>query len=154
MCLQPSKDKECNHKLGAWVLVTAINACKNKINLSFTCYIFSPNLILTIASVVLALAACLLGIVLISDSNGAAAILLPIAIFSGIIIGAFSVAWFIVGNVWTFKSSTNRCDKTLFRAAFWFIMSVYITAGSSLAIAAVMLGIWLIGYGGTPCLHA
>ncbi len=52
----------------------------------------------------------------------------PMKCINGIL-GLFVLAWFIVGNVWTFSISESQCNKHLYRTSFWYIIVVYIALG-------------------------
>lgn len=37
-----------------------------------------------------------------------------------------SFMWFIVGQIWTFRSRAEACPRTLFRAAMWIVLVTYV----------------------------
>jgi len=42
--------------------------------------------------------------------------------------GPFLFIWFVLGNIWVFTTSTDTCDSTLYRIAFWYLIGLYIWA--------------------------
>jgi len=44
------------------------------------------------------------------------------------ICGPFLLVWFILGNIWVFQESTDTCDPTLYRIAFWYLIGLYVWA--------------------------
>ena len=38
----------------------------------------------------------------------------------------FAFAWFIVGNVWVFKTKKQDCDELVWMTGFWYLIALYI----------------------------
>jgi len=42
------------------------------------------------------------------------------------VIGAFFIAWWVLGHVWVFQTSKADCDSSLYLTGLWFIIGVYV----------------------------
>jgi len=68
--------------------------------------------------------------------------------------GPFLLIWFVVGNIWVFQESTDTCDPTLYRIAFWYLIGLYIWAVLSCCCfgGARYRDIRVVGGGSAPLL--
>eukprot|EP01111_Echinosteliopsis_oligospora_P016511 TRINITY_DN6894_c0_g1_i1.p1 TRINITY_DN6894_c0_g1~~TRINITY_DN6894_c0_g1_i1.p1 ORF type:complete len:177 (+),score=35.45 TRINITY_DN6894_c0_g1_i1:48-578(+) len=48
------------------------------------------------------------------------------------LLGSFGFAWFIVGNVWVFRSKEADCQPLVYHTGFWYLIAVYIFMGVSI----------------------
>jgi hypothetical protein len=70
----------------------------------------------------------LLSVVASNGSDGATvtlAVCFPCILCGLCLAGPFLVVWFILGNVWTYTSSRDRCDRTLYDITFWYLIFLY-----------------------------
>lgn len=50
----------------------------------------------------------------------------------------FMFAWWIVGQAWTFSTSSSQCHEILYNTSFWYLIVTYILIGIAIIIAIVV----------------